>query len=57
MVLASIVYCVLQIPDKVLVARLCAWKPFFAEAMRARPQSEQLAFARRVTKNPAQAGF
>jgi hypothetical protein len=57
MFLVSIVYCVLQIPDKVLIARFIAWKPFFAEAMRARPQGEQLAFARRVAKDPAEAGF
>src|SRR5215469_3789554 len=42
------VYCVLQVPDKILVARTCAMRPFFAEAARARRLSpnEVAAFAR-----------
>jgi hypothetical protein len=28
-------YCLVQVPDKILVARMCAMRPFFAEAAKA----------------------
>ena len=49
------VYCVLQVPDKILVARTCAMRPFFAEAARARRLSpnEVAAFARNEWAGPS----
>jgi len=50
----SFVYCVVQMPDKILVARLCAMKPPFAEAARAHgSRDEVVASARKYkTDNP-----
>ena len=31
----TFIYCAMQVPDKILAARMCAMKPFFAEAARA----------------------
>jgi hypothetical protein len=44
---ATIVYCVLQVPGKLLLARMSAWRPYFAEASMAVPANERAAFARK----------
>jgi hypothetical protein len=48
------VYCLAQVPNKILVARMCAMRPFFAEAARARRLSpnETAAFARKEWAQP-----
>jgi hypothetical protein len=40
----TIVYCALQIPGKLLLARMTAWRPYFMEASMAVPADEQIAF-------------
>ena len=45
--LATIAYCAPQIPGKLLLARMCAWRPYFTEASMALPRNERVAFARR----------
>ncbi|MGB7034088.1 MAG: hypothetical protein WBD71_01065 [Xanthobacteraceae bacterium] len=50
--LLTIIYCALQVPGKILVARLCAWKPYFAQTVRTRrPGEEAVAFAREYLKD------
>jgi hypothetical protein len=43
----TIVYCALQIPGKLLLARMTAWRPYFMEASMAVPANERIAFARK----------
>jgi hypothetical protein len=49
------VYCLRQVPDKILAARMYAMRPFFAEAVRARRLSpnETAAFARNEWAGPS----
>ena len=48
-------YCLVQVPDKILVARICAMRPFFAESREGRRLSpnEVAAFAPRNGRSPA----
>jgi hypothetical protein len=48
--LLTIIYCAVQVPGKILLARLCAWKPYFAQAVNTQPASERIAFARKFLK-------
>jgi len=41
----SFVYCALQVPDKILAARMCAMKPFFAERAEVLGMKAALAYA------------
>jgi hypothetical protein len=45
--LAMIVYGALQVPDKILLARMAAWRPYFMQASMAVPMNERVAFARK----------
>jgi hypothetical protein len=36
--LATLVYCGVQVPGKILLARMCAWEPYFMEASNAHPR-------------------
>jgi len=55
--LATIAYCVSQVPSKLLLARMSAWRPYFMEASMAVPANERVAFARKCkaddSPNPA----
>jgi hypothetical protein len=44
---AMIVYGALQVPGKLLLARMAAWRPYFMEASMAVPAHERVAFARK----------
>lgn len=46
------IYCALQIPDRVLLARLSAWAPFFAQAIMGRPRNERVALAKKYRASP-----
>jgi hypothetical protein len=50
--LGTLIYCALQIPDKIIFAKLCAWAPFFRQAAMHRPQHELAELARRYRANP-----
>jgi hypothetical protein len=45
--LATIMYCAPQVPGKLLLARMAAWRPYFMEASMAVPANERVAFARK----------
>lgn len=47
-----LVYCLVQVPDKMLVARMNAMRPFFAEVARALSPDEVAAFARSKRAQP-----
>ena len=49
--LLTIIYCAVQVPGKILVARLCAWRPFFAQAVSTLSAGESVAFARKYLKS------
>ncbi len=45
--LVTIIYVAPQVPGKILLARMCAWVPFFSEASMRVPRNERVAFARK----------
>ncbi len=45
--LFTFAYCIPQVPGKLLLARMSAWRPYFAEASMAVPASERVEFARK----------
>jgi len=45
--LATIIYVSRQVPGKILLAKMCAWVPYFLEASNRVPRSERIAFARK----------
>jgi hypothetical protein len=45
--LGTIIYCSRQVPGKVLLARMCAWVPYFMEASMRMPANERVALARK----------
>jgi hypothetical protein len=51
--LLTISYCVLQVPGKILLARLCAWEPHFVQAVNTQAVGDRVAFARKFLKNGA----
>jgi len=54
--LMTLAYCSLQVPGKILVARMSAWQPNFAQVARARGYTpdETVTFAREFQKEHAQ---
>jgi hypothetical protein len=46
----TIIYCAVQVPGKILLARLSTWKPYFAEAVSTQPVGERVAFARKYLR-------
>jgi hypothetical protein len=44
----SVVYCGVQVPGKILLARMSAWSPFFFEAANTFSPHDRLAFARKM---------
>jgi hypothetical protein len=50
--IGTLVYVVPQVPGKILLARLSAWTPFFAQAAMGRPRSERVALARQYRASP-----
>lgn len=51
--IGTVVYCVPQIPGKVLLAKMCAWQPYFLERSNVLPKGERVTFARKVQANKA----
>jgi hypothetical protein len=49
--LFSMVYCGVQVPGKILLARMSAWIPYFAEAVNTQPAKERIAYARKISKS------
>ena len=49
---ATLIYCFWQVPGKILLARMCAFAPYFMEASMRMPANQRVGFARqyRVTK-------
>jgi hypothetical protein len=54
--LGTIVYIAPQLPGKFLLARMCAWKPYFSEASMAVPRNERVAFARQARSDSPRRG-
>ena len=52
--LATIIYVSQQIPGKILLAKMCAWVPYFFEASNCIPENERVAFARRYLTEPTE---
>jgi hypothetical protein len=44
----SLVYGAVQVPGKLLLARMMNWQPYFAEASMAVPRNERIAYAKKV---------
>ena len=45
--MASMIYCIRQVPGKVLLAKMCAFTPGFMEAQMREPRSRRIALARK----------
>jgi hypothetical protein len=52
--LLGIVYGALQVPGKLLVARMAGWRPYFMEASMTVPAHERVAFARKCQAEQGQ---
>jgi hypothetical protein len=46
--LFSLVYRAVQVPGKLLLARMINWQPYFAEAAMVVPRNERIAYAKKV---------
>ncbi len=46
----SFVYCGVQVPGKLLLAKMSAFRPYFSEAANALPRGERVAFARKCSR-------
>ena len=45
--LASTIYCVRQVPGKILLTKMCSFAPGFMEAQMREPRNTRIAFARK----------
>jgi hypothetical protein len=49
---STLIYCALQVPGKILLARLSAWAPFFVQAAMGRPRNERVSLAKEYRASP-----
>jgi hypothetical protein len=50
--IASLIYCIRQVPGKVLLAKMCAFTPDFMEAQMREPRNRRIALARKWRLEP-----
>jgi hypothetical protein len=52
--LLTIVYCAVQVPGKILLARLSAWRPYFPTLANMQPAHARVAYARQYLKEQSE---